>query len=48
MIRFVGSWPIAHAVKATETVIDFIERGGTLMMSRRTSPRATRESCQQR
>ena len=32
--RLCGHWPITHAVNATETVIDFIERGGTLMMRR--------------
>ena len=48
MMRLVGSCPSTQAVKPTETVIDFIERGGTLMMRRRTSPRATRMSCQQR
>jgi hypothetical protein len=48
MMRRVGSRPRTQAVKPTETVIDFIERGGTLMISRRTSPWATRASCQHR
>jgi hypothetical protein len=46
-MRFVGSRPNIQAVKPTVTVIDFIERGGTLMMRRLMSPRVTRDSCQQ-
>ncbi|WP_409455233.1 hypothetical protein [Methylocystis sp. H62] len=47
MIRFVGSRPSVQAVNATLTVIDFIDRGGTLMMSRLFLPAATCESRQQ-
>ncbi|WP_158497280.1 hypothetical protein [Methylocystis sp. ATCC 49242] len=47
MMRFVGSRPSTQAVKATLTVIDFIDRGGTLMMRRLILPLATCESRQQ-
>jgi hypothetical protein len=46
MMRLAGSCPSTQAGKATDVISDFIDRGGTLMMRRRTSPRATRESCQ--
>jgi hypothetical protein len=36
--------PSIQAEKQIVTVIDFIERGGTLMIRRRHSPRATRSS----
>ena len=47
MMRRVGSRPSTQAVKPTETVIDFMERGGTLMIRRRISPRATRRAAAQ-
>ena len=46
MIRFVGSCPRIQAVKPMEAVSDFIERGGTFRINRRSSLRATRVSCQ--
>jgi hypothetical protein len=39
-----GSWPKAKAGSATETQIDFRLRGGTVIMSRRMSPRRTFET----
>ena len=44
MMRLSRIWPSIQAVKPIETVIDFIERGGTLMIRRRHSPLATRSS----
>ncbi len=38
---------MAQAENAIETWMDFIDRGGTLMMRRRMSPRANRISCQE-
>ncbi len=47
-MRLVGSFPGSQAVKATETVIDFIERGGTLMRGDAHHPVPTRPSCHAR
>ena len=43
-----GSWPMTNKGHATVAMIDFAERGSTLIINRVISPRRTRSSAQQK